>query len=414
MRRALPWIALIGLVPHCGLTDVDALGKPCPCPSSLRCDPATSTCVAQLGPPDAATDGSTDAATESSTDAGCSPFSKSSTLAVGRAHACVIRSGKLYCWGANDIGQVGLPQAGANVTSPSQVLPQVTKFKHVSALDGHTCALDELSAAWCWGRSDAGQSLEISGSGVTAPNQVPSNFPLLTIAAGSAVTYAVTYQDNRLLSWGDPNGGALGNGCFTGCQTLFSPSQLSTTELADHVEAGGGTGCAFTHDGRTLCWGWNLCQAYAANQAGAPTEVLEPCLRDLSIGNDFLCYIDASGHLFCRGEIAGVGATNDCLDDKVAIQSSTTFRSIDAGFAAACAITTTDELWCWGHDAHQMIASPAGDRAPTQVGAGRSWEEVSVGLQQLCAREKGSNDVYCSGTSEVVNSPGALEKMVFP
>ena len=53
-------------------------------------------------------------------------------------------------------------------------------------------------------------------------------------------------------------------------------------------------------------------------------------------------------------------------------------------------------------------------RAPTQVGAGQSWEEVSVGLQQLCAKEKGTGDIYCSGTSEVVYSPGTLEKITFP
>lgn len=354
-----------------------------------------------------------DAAPDATADAGCAPFTKRSTLAVGRAHACAIRSGRLYCWGANDIGQVGIGTTSSSVDTPTQVLPAVDNFMHVSSMDQHTCALNEKAAAWCWGLSDVGQCLEISNSGVQTPNQVPGNFPLLTIAAGSIVSYAVGV-DHRLLSWGDPNGGALGNGCFTGCQTIYTPGQLSTSELADHVEAGGGTGCAFTHDGRTLCWGWNSCNAYGDNQAGGPTEVLSPCLRDLSMGNDFLCYIDQSGKLFCRGELAGFGAPNDCLSGPVEIEPTITFRSLDAGFAAACAITTSDDLWCWGGDAHQMITSPCGVRAPTQVGAGQSWEEVSVGLQQLCAKEKGTGDIYCSGTSEVVYSPGTLEKITFP
>lgn len=101
--------------------------------------------------------------------------------------------------------------------------------------------------------------------------------------------------------------------------------------------------------------------------------MLSPCLRDLSMGNDFLCYIDQSGKLFCRGELAGFGAPNDCLSGPVEIEPTITFRSLDAGFAAACAITTSDDLWCWGGDAHQMITSPA---ACSRADAGRCRTEL--------------------------------------
>ena len=130
------------LLPRCGLTDVDALGKPCPCPASLTCDPSTNTCVTAL------TDaGASDAAPDATDDAGCAPFTKRSTLAVGRAHACAIRSGRLYCWGANDIGQVGIGTTSSSVDTPTQVLPAVDNFMHVSSMDQHTCALNEKAAA---------------------------------------------------------------------------------------------------------------------------------------------------------------------------------------------------------------------------------------------------------------------------
>jgi len=44
------------------------------------------------------------------------------TLALGRDHACAVTSsGALYCWGANDGGQLGIGQAGGSFGSPQRV-----------------------------------------------------------------------------------------------------------------------------------------------------------------------------------------------------------------------------------------------------------------------------------------------------
>ena len=80
----------------------------------------------------------------------------STALGAGGDHSCAVRSdGSVWCWGANESGQLG----DGTVTDsdiPVQVV-NVSGAKQVTTGNGFSCALDSAGAVWCWGKNDNGQ-----------------------------------------------------------------------------------------------------------------------------------------------------------------------------------------------------------------------------------------------------------------
>lgn len=92
-------------------------------------------------------------------------------IVAGGDHTCAVAkapagSGKVYCWGANDYGQLG---RGAAVGSAPFVVTGNLRFTSISAGKWHTCGITLDGAAYCWGRNDKGQL----GDGTTGNQPTP-------------------------------------------------------------------------------------------------------------------------------------------------------------------------------------------------------------------------------------------------
>src|SRR4029077_2320054 len=77
-------------------------------------------------------------------------------VAAGGAHACgADRNFEMHCWGANDVGQLGL----GGTSAPHLPTVIVSTFDYVSVVagGGHTCALTQAGTAVCWGRNSSGE-----------------------------------------------------------------------------------------------------------------------------------------------------------------------------------------------------------------------------------------------------------------
>lgn len=90
------------------------------------------------------------------------------SAAASPVHTCAATvSGRVYCWGANDLGQLGIVNIRGTLT------PTATDFApSLSALAAgrnHTCGLDAEGRAFCWGLNASGQL----GVPVTASTSVP-------------------------------------------------------------------------------------------------------------------------------------------------------------------------------------------------------------------------------------------------
>ena len=117
---------------------------------------------------------------------------------------------RLYCWGDNHFGQLAI---GGNTVRATPA--QVPGLAHVTALaagGAHTCATaDDVSGAralFCWGANDSGQLGNGSSIDARAATRISSLEPT-GIAAGARHTCAFP-ADKQLRCWGWGASGQLG------------------------------------------------------------------------------------------------------------------------------------------------------------------------------------------------------------
>ena len=132
-------------------------------------------------------------------------------------HACGIRTtGRLYCWGNDDFGQVG--DGGANIdrSIPVEVAGGATDWTAVDAGDFHTCARHATGRLYCWGGDAAGQLGTGAGSGdQTTPVEV---------SGGGTNWTAVSAGPNHTCAAAPPDASTAGAWTRRGNSVTVSPT----------------------------------------------------------------------------------------------------------------------------------------------------------------------------------------------
>lgn len=105
------------------------------------------------------------------------PLSSVTQVALGGSGGCALQQGgKVFCWGANDVGQLGQGMPSATSTFPPVAVPGITDAVHVARSAGHVCIAHLDGKVSCWGDNTRGQ---VSGDGVpTAFVASPVSVPL--------------------------------------------------------------------------------------------------------------------------------------------------------------------------------------------------------------------------------------------
>ncbi len=185
-------------------------------------------------------------------------------ISVGWTRTCVIADGKAYCWGTNQYGELG-DSTNSYKNYPVAVKPDgVLSGKIVTAISAganHTCAVAD-GKAYCWGRNDVGQL----GDGTTANKNYPvaaegvlSNKTVTAISAGNNHTCAVA--DGKAYCWGANFNGELGDGSNSNrsVPVAVKPDGVLTGKSVTDISTGYSNGyhvCAIA-DGKPYCWGLN-------------------------------------------------------------------------------------------------------------------------------------------------------------
>ena len=139
-------------------------------------------------------------------------------LAAGRAHTCaLLRSGRVSCWGMNELGQVGRP---GEVTrervepNPAEV-EGVDGATAISAGYYHTCAVLKGGTIKCWGSNFYGElGRPPSKMGQPKAEPVEGITSATQLACGEQHT-CMLQGDGRIACWGRNHRGQLGNGTTT-------------------------------------------------------------------------------------------------------------------------------------------------------------------------------------------------------
>src|SRR4051812_25619551 len=112
-------------------------------------------------------------------------------VSVGEAHSCGLRlDGRLYCWGTNASGQLGMTQArglcGLTSTaceaSPRAAATQ-ERFAQLSVGERHSCAVTVGGELRCWGESIQFQTGVEAATYVLVPTPVPLGMRVLQVSA---------------------------------------------------------------------------------------------------------------------------------------------------------------------------------------------------------------------------------------
>lgn len=221
--------------------------------------------VGQLGIGDVAT-----AVTHSTTPIKTVNISGVIAVAAGAHHNLALKNdGTIWAWGGNDAGQLGI---GWNLTpvgystSPKRVSGSTgSPFANISSIaaNGKHSLVRADGRVWAWGLNSSGQlGLDPAGTGVLGDPLAVAGIPLpvSAIAAGGAFSYAVSRTDGSVWAWGGNDNGQLGNGTTA---SSFTPKQVmknATTPLTGVVQVAAGIqhGLARLADGTVWAWGYNF------------------------------------------------------------------------------------------------------------------------------------------------------------
>ncbi len=139
--------------------------------------------------------------------------------------------GRLWTWGNNASGQLGIGAAGGANGTPTVVLGEVTQ---VAVGCDFIIALQKTGQVTGWGANGSGQL----GQNNTVPRTSPTLIPVqnvVSIAAGYNHAHAITI-DGRVLAWGRNSEGQLGLNAFSASQ--LSPAFVPGVTTAVSVTGG--------------------------------------------------------------------------------------------------------------------------------------------------------------------------------
>jgi hypothetical protein len=283
-------------------------------------------------------------------------------ISVGTDHACARREdGTVLCWGQNDEGQLGNGNNTDSLRTPVSIL-NLNGVTQVSAGDRFTCAvrgadLFNNARVFCWGRNEFGQlGINNTQARVNRPTQVNGNTAFDAVAAGTDHVCA-RRGSNGTSCWGRNNHGQLGLGTIT--ERVNSPTNVtgSLGSVSDIV-AGGDFTCARKNN-QVHCWGVPLGGADGAVDLSTPpatpiADLTEVAQLSAGAASAHVCVRRSNNAVLCWGSDAdgqlgngdgGASATPAAISGTV-----TAFRDVSVGARHTCAVRngTDGDILCWG------------------------------------------------------------------
>ncbi len=125
-------------------------------------------------------------------------------VTAGDRHTCAISIDyRLYCWGDNSRGQLGIGAMGGTFASPQEVTGMHSDWNFVVAGAEHTCGVRNNSDLYCWGKNSDGQL----GDGTTTHRAMPVRIgsavgDWTSLALGERHTCGTVWDGTDLWCWG--------------------------------------------------------------------------------------------------------------------------------------------------------------------------------------------------------------------
>jgi alpha-tubulin suppressor-like RCC1 family protein len=202
-------------------------------------------------------------------------------LSLGESHACaVLQSGGVVCWGHNDFGQLGLGELDGGQPASSNIpvaVAGLSGVKHVELGEKHSCAVTATHELYCWGSNDLGQLGDETVTATMSPTPVQITGITVPKGVSAAGSHTCAYaEDGEVYCWGSNADGESGQDPATSAQ-LKKPTIVAGVAGAKSITVGNEHSCAQLSTGNVVCWGHNnlgqLGDGLKEPQSFAPVEV---------------------------------------------------------------------------------------------------------------------------------------------
>jgi alpha-tubulin suppressor-like RCC1 family protein len=286
-----------------------------------------------------------------------------SHIDIGLDHACAVVAGRAYCWGRGDFGKLG---NGSETSSSSPVMvADIADFRSVSCGQSHTCGLKTDGYVVCWGGNGWGVLGDGSGTNRSRPVFAAIDGGVLDIQA-AAVSSVMNRADAVPIAMGK----------ITDVDTSVQPIAVLPTQWCDTGTRPAGTGYSgyatayfIASDGRLYVQGSNEFGQRANGTTTAPTGTCRTTRADVSPVETIVTGGEAS-YAFARlrdGTWVGWGANQEgqlglgrssfaeARPQVVVFPVGTS--KLFAGSLHACSLNVSGDLYCWGWNAKGALGN---------------------------------------------------------
>ena len=277
------------------------------------------------------------------------------SVSAGAAHSVAVRTdGLLYTWGNNARGQLGDNGTSAQRSSAFTVAAFTTSNRAVSASAGgaHTLACTADGKVWSWGDNSKGQlGVATSTAMRSLPAQVSGLTDVISVAAGDLHSLALK-TDGTVWAWGDNTDGQLGDGT-----TTLRTAPVQVAGLSDIVQVSAGTNFSVARRADGTVWAWGRNDAGQLGDGSTTARAVAVQVQGLSsvwsvcAGDTHALALKSDGSVWgwgsnTKGEL---GSTLPLLRTVPApVLSAANGVALGAGLHRSGFVDTTGAVHCWG------------------------------------------------------------------
>ena len=263
--------------------------------------------------------------------------------------------------------------------------PLLQGMTHVVGGQYHGCGRKSDGTVWCWGRSTNSNNAGQLGNGTLGGITTAHNASQVTVAPSGLLTgvasisaagsggYGVSTTcavktDGTLWCWGSAQSGSTG-GLFQKINDTAKPRatqiKASATTMLTNVKQVSTKyrhACAVVGTG-VACWGINVFGNLGAGDTAAHlypvlVTISGKTVKKVAVGTDVSCALTTSNEVYCWGANnqgqCGLGYNSTAVTGPVQVAQNgggylTGVKELAAGHLLACVIKTDGSLWCWGN-----------------------------------------------------------------
>ena len=302
-------------------------------------------------------------------------------ISCGIETSFAIRSdGKLFTWGNNNRGQLGISTSTFSRTLPAQL--GTDSWISVKACGESVKAIRSDGKLFAWGLNSQGQLGDGTYLNKSTPTQIGTdNWTAIADGADFAEHSVAIRSDGKLFAWGRNFNGQLGDGTNT--------DNITLTQIGTNNWTAASTGTFFTlairSDGKLFAWGNNsmgeLGDGTNTNR-NIPTQIGTANWTAISCGQSHSLAIRSDGKLFAwglnsQGQLGDGTNTNKNTPTQIGTDNWT---AVAGGRYHSLAVRSDGKLFAWGNNSAGQLGDGTNTsrNTPTQIGV-QDWIGISAG-----------------------------------